>query len=223
MNAPARKATFSGVKSHRNSMIGKIHVARKQLNMVEDDYRQLLLDTTGEISLTKCGDAQLVKMVDALKAKGFQALPTKRKTADHPVARKARALWISLYHLNAIENPSDQALEAFARRQLRAAQLQWADQTQGYKLIEALKQMAERHGWSQEGGRAKAGNQVHVLQRCLCEAIRAKLEAKGLCPHDWTLEQAAYRLSGQRLSTIPTIEELSLLAKALGNKLRENK
>ena len=222
MNAPARSASFNRSKQARNSMIGKIHVARKQLNVIEDDYRQLMLDTTGQISLTTCSDAQLERLIGALKSKGFK--PTKvYRQADHPMARKARALWISLYHLNAVKNPSDKALEAFAKRQLGVKKLQWADQGEGYKLIEALKAMAERHGWSQEGSKAKAGNQVHILQRCLCEAIRAKLDAKGLCPHDWTLEQAAFRLSGQTLSTIPTIQELSLLAKALGNKLRESK
>jgi len=222
MNAPARAATFDRSKQARNSMIGKIHVARKQLNMVEDDYRQLMLDTTGQISLTTCTDAQLERLIGALKSKGFK--PTKVfRQADHPVARKARALWISLYHLNAVKNPSENALEAFAKRQLGVKKLQWADQGQGYKLIEALKAIAERHGWSQEASKARADHQVHILQRCLCEAIRAKLEAKGLCPHDWTLDQTAFRLSGQTLSTIPTVEELSLLAKALGNKLRESK
>mgnify|MGYP003674759050 CR=1 FL=1 len=218
MNAAVKKATFDRASQHRRSLIGKIHVARKQIGIVEDDYRQLMLDTTGEISLTKCSEAQLVQMVEALKSKGFKA--TKPKRADYPGARKARALWISLYHLNVIENPSEQALEAFAKRQLGVAKLQWADQGKIYKLIEALKSMAERHGWSQAGSRFGCKDRVLALQRGLCEAIRTKMEAKGLCPHDWTLDQVAFRLTGQELSTPTNSEELTLLAKALGEKLR---
>ena len=35
------------------------------------------------------------------------------------MARKARALWISLYHLGAVHNPSEEALEAMARNEVQ--------------------------------------------------------------------------------------------------------
>ncbi|MFX8708345.1 regulatory protein GemA, partial [Acinetobacter baumannii] len=67
----------------------------------------------------------------------------------HPMARKARALWISLHKLGVVHNPSEQALEAFAKRQLGCEKLVWARQSDAYRLIEALKSMAERAGWRQ--------------------------------------------------------------------------
>jgi phage gp16-like protein len=203
----------------RNAMIGKIMVAKKQLRMVEDDYRQMLLDETTEISLTNCSEPQLAKMIAALKAKGFRPV-SKRKQADHPMARKALAMWISLHHLNVVENPSDKALEAFAKRQLGVSKLQWADQSQGYKLIEALKDMAERNGWSHKDI-ARQQDRIKMLQRRLCDAILEKLVERKAAHIDWRLEDAAFKLLGIEWPAMPTIENYSTLAKGLGQKLRE--
>ena len=82
-----------------------------------------------------------------MKAIGFRPpLPRAgKKAATHPMARKARALWISLHHLGVVQNPAEEALEAFARRQLKCERLSWANQRDAHKLIEALKAMAQRH------------------------------------------------------------------------------
>jgi hypothetical protein len=87
--------------------------------------------------------------------------------ADHQAAKKARALWLSLWNLGEIRDPSETALEAFARRQLKVERLQWADQGQTYKLIEALKAMAERAGWPQQLDVTHAGQEIEVLKRRL--------------------------------------------------------
>src|SRR5690606_4886161 len=95
--APAR---FDASSQHRRAMIAKINVARHQLQMHEDDYRQLLIETTGRMSLKECDERQLEATIEALKAKGFRPLPARRAgrpstgsgQAQHPVARKARAL-----------------------------------------------------------------------------------------------------------------------------------
>ena len=132
-----RPAQFDRGNQHRRAMIAKINIARQQLAMDEDEYRQGLLDQTGHLSLRECSDRELDRMLDWLKRKGFRPLPGK-KAADHPMARKARALWISLYHLGAVHNPAEQALEAFAQRQLKCERLNWARQSDSYLLIEAL-------------------------------------------------------------------------------------
>jgi len=114
-------------------------------------------------------------VLDELKAKGWKptvipggrsgAAPVARRSAaDSPVALKARALWISLHQLGVVRDGSDRALEAFAKRQLKVDRLQWADQSLAYKLIEALKAMAERAGWSQDVSGIAADRVVTVLQ-----------------------------------------------------------
>ncbi len=160
----------------RRGLLAKVHVAKKQLGLDDDTYRDLVELVTGERSSGACNTAQLVDLVAELEKRGFKPValnggkrtsaPKKagaRRRADHPVARKARALWISLHQLGEIDNPSEQALEAFAKRQLGVEQLQWADQGQGYKLIEALKRMAERAGWSQAGTLDEIKDRLELL------------------------------------------------------------
>ncbi len=166
----------------RNPRLAKIHIARKELRLDDGAYRAILLRLTGQTSSADCTDAQLDRVLDEFKAKGWKpsvvagsAAPAPRpsdrrpRPASHPAAGKARALWISLHRLDVIRDPSEAGLEAFARRQLKVERLQWADQGQVYKLIEALKAMATRAGWSQDVAGVPVERQGEVL--------RARLEA----------------------------------------------
>ncbi len=206
MSAALKLAATTGAKSksvpvspYRRSMIAKINIAWKQLRMDEADYRAALAEVTGKKSLTQCSDAQLARMLEWLASKGFRAIQTSgqtgsaRGTATHPMARKARALWISLYHLNAVDNPSEQALEAFAKRQLKCEKLVWANQRDAYKLIEALKAWAVRAGWPEAGQNGTAVAPI-ALQSTLCAAILTKLKAAGIAKPGWDLLGAAMQL-----------------------------
>ena len=230
VNTSATRATpgrFDAASKHRNSMLGKIHVAQKQLGMIDDDYRQLLFAATGQVSLKHCDDRQLARVIDALKGKGFRPMPKGQPygvkgVAMHPMARKARALWISLYQLGVVHNPADEALEAFAKRQIGCDRLIWAKQSDAFKLVEALKSMARRGGWLMEPiGRGKALG-VTELQASLCQAILAKLKAVGAVPDDWALHDAALRLCGiENAKATPwTADDYQRLAGGLGDKLR---
>lgn len=222
----AAPAQFDRSASHRRSMIAKIHVAKKELRLAEDDYRQILLDAAGRTSSGDCTEAELERVITRLQAIGFKPLPQKSgaattRAAQHPVARKARALWISLYHLGAVRSPDEKALESFAKRQLGCDRLVWANQSQGYRLIEALKAMADRNGWPQTDANGNAWT-VQKLKERLCEAILAKLKDAGEVPADWSLDIAAYRLCGiEPGANGPiTAEGYDNIAHALGRKLR---
>lgn len=223
----ARPAQFDRTSQHRRAMMAKIHIAIKDLPMAEDDYRQGLLTLTGQTSLTQCDEKHLEKMLDWLKSKGWRPLPKRGSApaAQHPSAKKARALWISLYQLGVVHNPAEEALETFAKRQLGWERLHWIRQSESNKLIQALKSMAERAGWRQ---RDLNGKQLspRVLQTHLCEVILARLKELGVAHHSWSLEQAAFRLCGIELESVfdnPVwpAEQFHRLAAALGKKLRE--
>lgn len=159
MTAPAR---YNAGDQQRRAMIAKVKIAQKELRLDDPTYRAMLARITGKTSAADCNVAQLAAVLDELKAKGWKPTvitggkagvaptsPTRSKPADHPAARKARALWISLHQLGVVRDRRESALESFAARQLKVERLQWANQGQVYKLIEALKAMAERAGWSQ--------------------------------------------------------------------------
>lgn len=195
--APAR---FDKSSQHRRSMIAKINIGRQQLNLVEDDYRQMLFDATGETSLRQCDEGQLNRMLQLLKSKGFRPMPKGRggspRPAQHPMARKARALWISLYQLGVVRNSSEVALEAFAKRQLGCEKLVWARQSDGNKLIEALKAMGEKKGWRMRDAKTGKPYGPEALKGSLCHAILKRLKALGVARMDWGLHDAAWKLCG---------------------------
>lgn len=155
-------------------MIARVQIARKELGIEESAYRAMLERLTGRTSAKDLDQHQLGLVLDELKAKGWRpkvarpaAPAADRAPSDHPQARKARALWLSLHSLGVVRDPSEAALESFARRQLKVEALQWADKGRVYKLIEALKAIAERAGWSQ------AGTSDEIRAR-LAEMLRAK-------------------------------------------------
>ncbi len=223
---PAAPAQFDRSASHRRAMIAKIHVGKKDLQLDEDDYRQILMQETGRGSSADCTEAELERVIDRFRGLGWKPLPkaggnASARPAQHPMARKARALWISLYYLGVVRSPKEHALEAFAKRQLGCEKLVWAKQSDGFRLIEALKDMAAKAGWSQVDAKGNSVS-VPVLQSRLCHAILAKLVEKGEAHPDWTLNTAAFRLCGIDLGADGpvTVEGYQSLAKALGAKLR---
>lgn len=178
MTAAARKPT-GGVRP----VVVKVKIAVRDLAIPDDAYRAMLMRLTGRSSASHCSDAQLGLVLDELKAKGWKpkpsakAKPRGQSQAQHPLALKARALWISLHQLGEVRDPSEAALEAFARRQLGVDRLQWAVPSEGAALIEALKAMAERAGWSQDVSSIPAARRVAVLKARLAERI-AELRAQ---------------------------------------------
>ena len=221
-------ARFDASAQRRRALLGKVHLAAKALNLAGDAYRDVLFGVTAKASAGDCSEAELVAVVERMKALGWKpAAPKGRKghrPADHPSAMKARALWISLHHLGAIDNASEMALEAFAKRQLKVERLQWVNQRETFRLIEALKAIAERHGWSQSTEGLAVAVVPIVLRRRLVERIVEQMQKIGLIPADWTIERAAWRLCGINCRPLfATTGELDELAKALGDKLRTAK
>ncbi len=220
---PARPARFDRSTQHGRAMLAKIQIARKQLAIDEDDYRQILLEETGKLSLKGMSEVGLERVLGRMKRLGFKPLPRSgANQARHPMAAKARALWISLHHLGVVRNASEEALEAFAKRQLGCDRLVWARQSDAYRLIEALKDMANRNGWSQKPAVDQGKLTPRELQERLCEAIVAKLKTAGVVPDEWTLDIAAWRLCGIALAGPEPVspEGYARAAAALGAKLR---
>ncbi|MEM8724326.1 MAG: regulatory protein GemA [Pseudomonadota bacterium] len=208
-------------RQHR-SLQRKVKVGQKQLRLSDDEYRDILWSEATKTSSSECSISELERIVSRMVSLGFKPMPKKgaKRTAQHPMAKKARAMWISLHQLGAIRNPSEKALEAFAKRQLGCDRLILANQSHAFRLIEALKAMAERNGWRQTDD---TGNNLGIreLKHGLCEAILAKLVRVGEVPTFWTIYIAAYRLCGIELGSDGPVsaEGYADLAGALGAKL----
>lgn len=173
------------VSGERRALLAQVHIARKSLAMEEDDYRAVLERVTGHASAKECSDQQLRDAIAEFEALGFRPhggkAAKRRPIGKSNTVRKARAMWISLYQLGAIEDGSDAALEAFGQRQLRVERLQWANEREGYKLIEAMKAIAARYGWDQRvPSRLPSAERVRVLKDRLVGAQLARLASAGV-------------------------------------------
>jgi phage gp16-like protein len=175
------------VSADRRAMLAKIHLGAKELGLDDDARRDILERITGHRSSADCTDAQLDQVLAHFRSLGWKpqqsgarartgtAPNPKRTPATSPVALKARAMWLSLFNLGVVRSSSEASLEAFGKRQLGVDRLQWADQAQGYRLIEALKAMAERAGWSQDLAAIRPDRQLWSLKARLVQRQRELL------------------------------------------------
>lgn len=209
--------TPPAVTGARRGLLAQVHIARKKLAMEDDDYRTLLERVTGHRSAKDCDDSQLRDAVAQFQGMGFRpsgGVAKRRDLGASLTVRKARAMWISLYQLGAIEDASDAALETFGRRQLHVDRLRWANEREGFRLIEALKAIADRHGWEQRvSSRLPTRERIRLLKDRLVAAQLARLATAGVVVtgpliedrSDWSekrLESASAEL-GARIRSIP--------------------
>lgn len=209
----------------RGQLIGKIHVAKAQMGLDEETYRALLERVTGKTSSKACSISELEAVVREFVNLGWKPKRTAparsgkaRPMASSEVAAKARALWLSLWHLGVVRDPSESALTAFCKRQTGMADLAWIrDQRQAEKLIEALKKMAMRAGvdWSASTGGGGDRERVMLAQAKI-------LKAAGAVPPEGMLA-FALKITGRPAIFDFQDKDWDALIAALGELVRASK
>lgn len=131
----------------RARLIRLIHVAKRELALDDDAYRDVLQSVTGKRSASDLDASALDRVLQHLKRCGFkvrlQARPS-RPLDLHAESRKIRALWLMLHDLRAIQNPSEEALAAYVKRMTGVDALQWTSGRQTERVIESMKKWALR-------------------------------------------------------------------------------
>lgn len=126
----------------RRSWLALIHLARKQLAIPEDAYRDLLQRVTGKRSAADLSPTQLRAVGTELRRLGFTDRP--KRTLREGQHRKILVLWRALAKAGAVKDGSGRALDAFVRRQTGVERLEWLDAAQSNRVIEALKSWGKR-------------------------------------------------------------------------------
>ena len=131
-----------------------INIAKKQLNMDEDLYRQSLSDLTRKNSLRVMTIPELVIVLEYMKKSGFKIKSTKGhspKSRDkdedsHTMLDKLRQVWIQMHYQGFLVNGSEQALQTWASNQSKRlnkgvpiTKLEWLKGNMLYALVEQLK------------------------------------------------------------------------------------
>lgn len=144
------------------SILAKIHIAKKELGLSDDEYRGILQDRYKKDTAAKLTRFEAEDLVEHFKKLGFkvkrpaassgQGGDQTSTTGDHktspnyekPMARKVVAIWITLALAGAVRNGSDAALQSYVKRMTGVDNLAWCDDQQLWRLIEALKKWAKR-------------------------------------------------------------------------------
>lgn len=127
-----------------------INIAKKQLDMDEDDYRAMLERVTGKASLKAMSARQKDDVVAEVKRLGFKTIkPAKGKypAASKPYIRLIHALWNSCHRLGVIKDKTRPALRAFCAKRLPdnvSTDPDLLSYEQASPIIEALKAMERR-------------------------------------------------------------------------------
>lgn len=160
-------------KDLKKGLLAKIHIAKKDLQLGDDDYRSLLEGVTGLRSCKDMTTTQLNAVLDRFRELGWvpqaKAAPTtrcgKKKRIYSPTSRhkpeylktqrdKIVALWIQAYQCEAVKDRSDTALQQWINHSFKVRHIRWLNQSQCHTAIEVLKKMIKAKGGGDAGSQA---------------------------------------------------------------------
>lgn len=134
-----------------------VHVGCRELGLDGETRRDLQLLVTGKASMVDMTEADLTKLVRALKDRGFKphagGAQAKRPAAPRADIRFAHVIWGKLFHAGKVDQAGAKGLNAFVRARFEktfgAVPIdidQMRDARQIATILEALKAMAARAG-----------------------------------------------------------------------------
>lgn len=135
------------VTADKRPLLAKIHIAKAQLNLDDDQYRDIVRRVTGKDSAAQCRYSQLVDLINEFKSLGWKTEKKKAfRRAPSDGIKKIYALWGKLQALGAVQLTDKTALDAFVKKYTGIDSVQWLQPAQQQKIIEILKQWIKRIG-----------------------------------------------------------------------------
>lgn len=134
----------------KKKLIQLIHIAKSQLKLDDDVYRDILQSTTAKTSTKDMTLQQLESVLDRFKQLGFKTESKKtpganvKNLASDDQSKLIRRLWLLLHEAGQVRNSSEQALAAFIQRQIGVSALQFLSTDSASKVIENLKNWCKR-------------------------------------------------------------------------------
>lgn len=104
------------VTADKRPLLAKIHIAKAQLNLDDDQYRDIVRRVTGKDSAAQCRYSQLVDLINEFKSLGWKTEKKKAfRRAPSDGIKKIYALWGKLQALGAVQSTDKTALDAFVK------------------------------------------------------------------------------------------------------------
>lgn len=209
------------------SLIAKMHVAKKQLGLDEDTYRDALMKVTGKRSAKEMDDKERSAVILFFTNAGFQNRPAAprgdgRKKLTGKYAGKLQALWIAGWNLGLVKNKDDAALLAFVKRQTGIDHTRFLrDGDDAFKAIEALKMWLSRAGvdWT-------VGSHMYDHERLngfkIAAAQFAKLDDSAPAKHRFEFVSAVFQISLAMPRDMVRESNWHEVMNAFGTRIRES-
>jgi len=144
------------MKTLLQKLVAQIHIAKKDLALDDDTYRQMLVTVTGKASCAAMTERQLRQVVQHLKATGWKprataaarrkvSPPTRhKKPGEKSMADKIRALWIDMGKAGHLQDASERALGRYCNRMVGKYSPDWLTAYEATRIIESLKKWHSR-------------------------------------------------------------------------------
>ena len=149
-----------GAAMARDPLLAQIHIAKKDLGLQDDVYRDVVERVTGKRSSADLNDTGRRKLIAEFRRMGWNGgwkrreNPTGRRRGSaagsgrahshKPYVRKIFAQWKELRRLGIWRGEDVATLRAFVRKMTGCDNPEWLKEPQARKVIEALKKIKER-------------------------------------------------------------------------------
>ena len=137
----------------KKRLIQLIHIAKSQLSLDSETYKQALSNVTGKESTTEMTVQQLQAVLNHFKNLGFkiESKSIQEKTGVNNLAsddqsKLIRHLWLRLHSKGVVRNADERALAAYVERVTKVSALQFLSTDKASVVIESLKKMCQRNG-----------------------------------------------------------------------------
>lgn len=124
------------LKKRRNAIVAKVHIAKVQLGLDEETYRDVLWRVTGKRSCKDLGVVELMRVLDEMGRLGFR--PTGSKGRRPRVAGHRRRVLAKIEAVLGDLGLGWRYAEALARRMFGQSVIEWLSDEQLMGLMQAL-------------------------------------------------------------------------------------
>jgi phage gp16-like protein len=133
-------------------LLAKIHIAKKELGLDEETYREMIGKAVGNANLRSSKDLsneQALKLIRYFKDKGWVPKSKPKKydgdkgdfySASPAIKRKIEAMWHDIYR----GNEETKHLRQFLFNHFKVSDIRFLDRRTAYDAVEALKNMVGR-------------------------------------------------------------------------------
>jgi phage gp16-like protein len=144
------------IKDNRNADLAKIHIAKKDLGMSEEDYRAMLW-TVGRVkSSAQLDDAGRRQLLAHLSKLGWAPKPGKPKVLqlhERVTEQKRRLAWRIEQWLAVAEPAREESYaDGMARKMFHVERVTFCTVDQLHRIVAALEIDGKRNGWSIDKG-----------------------------------------------------------------------